>query len=61
MIQKSTLFLKRKPNDICTTIFGIHAGLLWGANTSAQYILDPYVTTLYCMSYNIFLKMYFKK
>jgi hypothetical protein len=38
IIQKSTLFLKRKPNDICTNVFGIHVGPLWGANTNAQYI-----------------------
>jgi hypothetical protein len=24
---------------------------LWGANTNAQYILDPCVATLYCISY----------
>jgi hypothetical protein len=24
---------------------------LWGANINAQYILDPYATTLYCISY----------
>ncbi len=24
---------------------------MWGANTDAQYILNPYATTLYCISY----------
>ncbi len=51
MIQKPTLFSKWKPNDICTNGFGIHVGPLWGANINAQYILDPYATTLYCTSY----------
>jgi hypothetical protein len=40
MIQKPTLFLKRKPNDIYINGFGIHARPLWGTNTDAQYILD---------------------
>ncbi len=44
-------FLKWKPNDIRTNAFGTHVRLLWGANTNAQYILDPYATTLYCISY----------
>jgi hypothetical protein len=32
-------------------VFGIHAKLLWGANIDAQYILNPFVTSLYCTSY----------
>jgi hypothetical protein len=43
IIQKPTLFLKQKPNDIRTNVFGIYVKVLWEANTSAQYILDPYV------------------
>jgi hypothetical protein len=34
-IQKPTLFLKRKPNDIHINVFGIHARPLWGANIDA--------------------------
>ncbi len=51
IIQKSTYFLKRKPNDICTNVFGIHVGPLWGENKNARYILDPYVAILYYTSY----------
>jgi hypothetical protein len=51
MIQKLTLLLKQKPNDICTNGFGIHARPLWGANIDAQYILDRYATTLYYTYY----------
>ncbi len=51
IIKEPTLFLKQKPNDICTNVFGIHAGPLWGINIDAQYILHPYVTTSYCISY----------
>jgi hypothetical protein len=51
IIKNSALFFKQKPNDICTNVFGIHAGLLWGANTDAQYILDPYAIALYYSSY----------
>jgi hypothetical protein len=57
-IQKSTLFFKQKPNDICTTIFGIHVGLLWGVNTYAQYILNLYATTSYYTSYLIKVDKY---
>jgi hypothetical protein len=51
-LQKPTLFLKRKPCDIHTNSFSIHvARPLWEANTYAQYILNPYVTTIYFTSY----------
>jgi hypothetical protein len=51
-LQKPTLFLKHKPCDICTNSFSIHvARPLWEANTYAQYILNPYVTTTYFTSY----------
>jgi len=49
VIQKPTLFLKCKPNDICTNVFGIYARALWETNIDAQYILDPYATTSYFM------------
>jgi hypothetical protein len=39
---KTNLFLKQKPNDIRTNVFGIHARPLWRTNKDAQYILDPY-------------------
>jgi hypothetical protein len=57
-MQKPTLFFKQKPNDICTTIFGIHVGLLWGVNTYAPYILNPYATTSYYTSYLIKVDKY---
>ncbi len=38
MIQKPTLFLKHKPNDIQTNAFNIHAKPLWKTNTYAQFI-----------------------
>jgi hypothetical protein len=31
--------------------FSIHVGPLWEANIDAQYILDPYATTTYYISY----------
>jgi hypothetical protein len=43
---KTNLFLKQKPNDICTNVFGIHARPLWRANKDAQYILGPYCIVL---------------
>ncbi len=39
---------KRKPNYICTNIFGIHVRTLCKANKDAQYILDPYAIASYC-------------
>jgi len=50
-IWKPTLFLKRKPNDIQTIVFNIHVKPLREANTHAQFILDPYVTTDYYIFY----------
>jgi hypothetical protein len=50
-IKKPTSFLKCKPNDICTNVFGIYVGPLWEANIDTQYILDPYATTSYFTSY----------
>jgi hypothetical protein len=47
IIKEPTLFLKQKPNDICTNVFGIHIRPLWGANIDARYILDPHVATSY--------------
>jgi hypothetical protein len=32
---KLILFLKRKPNDICTNVFNIHARPLWERNIDA--------------------------
>jgi hypothetical protein len=43
--------LKHKPNDIQTNAFNIHAGPLWEINTNAQFILDPYATLVYYISY----------
>jgi hypothetical protein len=48
---KPTLFLKCKPCDIRINSFSIHVGPLWEANIDAQYILDPYATTTYYISY----------
>ncbi len=50
-IWKPTLFLKCKPNDIWTNVFNIHARPLCEANTNAQFILDPYIPTIYCTFY----------
>ncbi len=47
---KPILFLKCKPCDICTNFINKHVGLLWEANTNAQYILNPYATTIYYTS-----------
>jgi hypothetical protein len=49
-LQKPTLFFKQKPNDIQTNVCK-HVGPLWEANTNAQFILDPYVASVYCTSY----------
>ncbi len=43
--------MKHKPNDIQTNAFNIHAGPLWEINTNAQFILDPYATLVYYISY----------
>jgi hypothetical protein len=40
-----------KKNDIHTNVFGIHVKPLWGTNIDAQYILNPYETTSYCIFY----------
>jgi len=32
-------------------MFLIQVGLMWEANTYAQYVLDPYSTTTYCTYY----------
>jgi len=50
-LQKPTLFLKRKPNDIQTNVYGKHVGPLWEANIDAQFILDPSTVISYCTSY----------
>jgi hypothetical protein len=50
-IQKLTLFLKHKPNDIQTNVFSIHARLLRETNINAQFILNPYITITYCTFY----------
>jgi len=48
---KTNFIFKRKPNDICINVFGMHAKPLWGTNINAQYILDLYAITLYCSFY----------
>jgi hypothetical protein len=50
VIQKPISFLKCKPNDICTIVFGIYVGPLWETNIDAQYILDPYTIASYFTS-----------
>ncbi len=50
-LQKPTLFLKHKVNDIQTNVFNIHERSIWEANVDAQYVLDPYFATTYCTSY----------
>jgi hypothetical protein len=50
-LQKPTLFLKRKANDIQTNVYGRHAKPLWEPNIDAQFILDPYVGVSYCTTY----------
>ena len=37
--------------DIWTSSFAQHTLLTWGANTDAQFLLDSYATTTYCISY----------
>jgi len=38
-------------DDIWTNVFNIHAWPMWEANTNAQYILDSYFATTYCIFY----------
>jgi len=37
IVQKSTLFLKRKVNDMWTNVFNIHVRPIWGANRDVLY------------------------
>jgi hypothetical protein len=37
IIQNQFYFSKQKPNDVCTNVFDIHIGPLWGTNIDAQY------------------------
>jgi hypothetical protein len=43
--------LEHKLIDIWTNVLNIDGGLLWEANTNAQFILDPYVVASYCTFY----------
>jgi hypothetical protein len=43
--------LKCKPNDIQTNDFNIQVGPLWETNTNPLFILNPYITIAYCISY----------
>jgi hypothetical protein len=48
---KPTLFLKCKVNNIQTNVFSIHERFMWEANINAQYVLNPYFATTYCIFY----------
>jgi hypothetical protein len=48
-VQKPTLFLKCKVNDISTNVFNIHVRPIWKANTNVLYY--PYFVAIYCTSY----------
>ncbi len=50
-LQKPTLFLKRKPNDIHTSAVNVHVKPLWEAKTNAQFSLYTYVVTTYYIFY----------
>jgi hypothetical protein len=50
-LQKPTLFLKRKPCDIRTNWFSIHARCLWETNIDARYILNPCAAATYYTFY----------
>jgi hypothetical protein len=39
---------------VCTNVFDIHIGPLWGTNIDAQYFWDPCATSLYCIA-NLFI------
>jgi hypothetical protein len=45
------LFLKCKPIDIRTKVFGIHVRPLWETTIDAQLILNPYATIAYYIFY----------
>jgi hypothetical protein len=50
-LKQPIIFLKRKLSHICNNIFSKDMPIMWNANTNAQYVLNAYVTTLYCTSY----------
>ncbi len=48
-----SLCLKQTSKNITTNAFSICATHLWFANIDIQFIINPYATATYCMSYMI--------